>query len=171
MPPLEVILPIPLLVGYVALYRFAAPLFGTDKKRAYVLSAATSACMTLLSLPFTASYVFRGLAVSYTQAQHGWRAEVARFGTVLFGVYLVADVSPRCLECSLSRWSHFFDDVREQSPVLGSMTDGPARHWLRQVPGSGRHVDGVDTPHVSRPLAPQYRDGPHTLTYKGSTRS
>jgi hypothetical protein len=93
MIPPELYLPIPLFLAYVALYRAAAPRLHTEKQRAYILSAVTSFGMTLMSLPFAASYAYSGLEIGFEQAQHGWRAEVVRFGTILFGVYLVADVS------------------------------------------------------------------------------
>lgn len=91
--PPELYMPIPLFLAYAALYRAAAPRLHTEKQRAYILSAVTSFGMTLMSLPFTAAYAHSGLAVAFEQAQHGWRAEVVRFGTIVFGVYLVADVS------------------------------------------------------------------------------
>jgi hypothetical protein len=92
--PLELVLPLPLFTGYIALYRLVAPKLQTEKQRAYILSVATSFSMTVLSAPFATSYLLHGLGHTYEQAQYGWRAELVRFGTVLFGVYLVADVSP-----------------------------------------------------------------------------
>lgn len=91
--PLEVLLPVPLFLVYVALYQRVATRFQTEKQRAYVLSAFTSGMMTLLSLPFVASYIAHGLEATYRNAQGGWRADLARVGTIVFGVYLVADVS------------------------------------------------------------------------------
>ena len=49
--------------------------------------------MTVLSLPFVASYIANGLVTTYENAQAGRRADLARVGTIVFGVYLVADVS------------------------------------------------------------------------------
>lgn len=91
--PPELYLPVPLFLAYVALYRAAAPRLHTEKQRAYILSAVTSFGMTLMSLPFAAAYAHSGLAAAFELAQHGWRSEVVRFGTILFGVYLIADVS------------------------------------------------------------------------------
>lgn len=49
--------------------------------------------MTCCSMPFFLSYSTYGLKATFEGTQNGWMAELARVGTIFFGVYLFADVS------------------------------------------------------------------------------
>lgn len=76
------------LIGLATYYHALAPYFRTEKQRAYIMSALSSATMSVISIPFAYTYLRYGLEKAYSDSQSGWMGDLARFGAIFFGVYL-----------------------------------------------------------------------------------
>ena len=113
-------------------YATTAPHFGTERKRAYILSVLSSSIMSLLSLPYIYSYLHYGLHQTYEAAQTGWLFALAHFGVVYFGVYL----------------SGKFFHPRRFAKHTDSMTQSGFGGWFPQVQISSWPFDWMDSPYL-----------------------
>ena len=88
------ILPVPLYLSMVIYYHTVAPMFKTEKQRAYILSTLSSGVMTSISVPFMWTYGRKGLGGLYTEGGEGWMGRVGEVGVVFFAVYLFGESAP-----------------------------------------------------------------------------